>query len=76
MEIKLNFKTTGLGFLLTIVFAALKFAGVVNWSWLIVCLPILIGFGLTILICIGMLIFMRIMMPKEIRDDFKRSREK
>lgn len=40
----------GLSSLLTIVFLVLKLVGVINWSWWLVFLPIIIDAGLVILI--------------------------
>lgn len=61
---KISIKLPGFGVLLTIVFAVLKLVGVVNWSWLVVCLPLIAGIVLTVLLAIGMFIYMRIIMKK------------
>ena len=49
----------GMGFasILTLIFIVLKLVGGIDWSWLIVFLPIIISVGLTVLITIGVLIF-------------------
>ncbi len=49
----------GMGFasILTLIFLVLKLVGVIDWSWLIVFLPIIISIGLTVLVIIGVLIF-------------------
>lgn len=47
----------GFASILTLIFIVLKLVGVIDWSWLIVFLPIIISVGLTVLITIGVLIF-------------------
>lgn len=42
----------GLGSLLTIIFLVLKLCGVIAWEWIYVFLPIIISFGLYLLILI------------------------
>lgn len=75
MEIKINFKFGGLGFVLSVVFAVLKLIGVIDWSWLIVCSPVIIGFVGTVLLFVGMIIFTTLMMPKGARKYLKESRK-
>lgn len=42
--------TSGIGLptLLTLIFMVLKLVGVITWSWLVVCLPVIIGTGLSV----------------------------
>jgi len=49
----------GIGFvgLLTIVFITLKLTGFIAWSWLWVLSPILISFGIVILVLIAFAVF-------------------
>lgn len=42
----------GLGSLLTIIFLVLKLCGVIAWEWIYVFLPVIISFGLSLLITI------------------------
>lgn len=49
-KINVNRGGIGLGGLVFIIFLILKLTGVVSWSWLIVCLPLIISAGLTILL--------------------------
>ena len=49
-KINVNRGGVGLGGLVFIVFLVLKLTGVVSWSWFIVCLPLIISAGLTILL--------------------------
>ena len=46
--------SSGIGFagLLTIVFIVLKLLKVINWSWWLVCLPLIISVGLFILLIV------------------------
>ena len=55
-----NNNTSGLGIasVLTIVFIVLKLVGTINWSWWWVLSPILIDIGLSIVILIGLAIYM------------------
>ena len=48
----------GLGSVLTIIFVVLKLVGTINWSWWWVLSPILIDIGLTIIVFIGVAIYM------------------
>ena len=48
----ISFGSFGLGTLLTIVFLVLKLCGVIDWAWIFVFLPIIISAGLTILLCV------------------------
>jgi hypothetical protein len=49
---------TGIGFcdVLAIIFIVLKLVGVINWSWWIVLLPILIPVGILVLFIILMIL--------------------
>lgn len=49
-----NSRSTGLGLtsVLTIIFVVLKLVGVIDWSWWWVFCPILIDFGLAIIVLI------------------------
>ena len=49
----------GIGFigLLQIVFIVLKLCGVIGWSWWLVLLPLIIEFGLVVLLIVGLVIF-------------------
>ena len=49
-KINVNRGGVGLGGLVFIIFLILKLTGVVSWSWFIVCLPLIISAGLTILL--------------------------
>ena len=49
-KINVNRGGIGLGGLVFIIFLILKLTGVVSWSWFIVCLPLIISAGLTILL--------------------------
>lgn len=49
-KININRGGIGLGGLVFIIFLILKLTGVVSWSWFIVCLPLIISAGLTILL--------------------------
>lgn len=42
----------GLGTILTIIFVVLKLCGVIDWSWWLVFLPVIIGFVLSLIILI------------------------
>lgn len=53
MNIKIDLS---FGVVLAMFFVVLKLTGVVNWSWFWVLSPIIIQFGLTLLIIIGVLI--------------------
>ena len=59
MNNKNNASSSGLGLasVLTIVFIVLKLVGVINWSWLWVLSPLWISFILTVLIIIGVAIY-------------------
>lgn len=59
-EEKSKVTVNGIGFssLLTIAFIVLKLCGVINWSWWLVLLPILISTGLGLLILIIAIILM------------------
>ena len=49
-KINVNRGGIGLGGLVFIIFLILKLTGGVSWSWFIVCLPLIISAGLTILL--------------------------
>ena len=49
-KINVNRGGIGLGGLVFIIFLILKLTSVVSWSWFIVCLPLIISAGLTILL--------------------------
>lgn len=51
--------------LLTVIFACLKLAGVIDWSWWIVFLPILVPVGLAAIVLIVVLL---LLVLKEICD--------
>ena len=52
----------GSGFiLLTVIFACLKLAGVIDWSWWIVFLPILVPVGLVAIVLIVVLLLWYLM---------------
>ena len=53
MNIKIDLS---FGVVLAMFFVVLKLTGVVSWSWFWVLSPIIIQFGLTLLIIIGVLI--------------------
>ena len=55
-----NNTSGGIGFvgLLTIVFITLKLTGVITWSWWLVFLPMIISFGLWLIIMLGVLIYL------------------
>ena len=56
----------GSGFtLLTVIFACLKLAGVIDWSWWIVFLPILVSVGFAAIVLIVVLL---LLVLKEICD--------
>lgn len=59
MENSHNGAGTGIGFcdVLAIIFIVLKLVGVINWSWWIVLLPILIPVGILALFIILMILF-------------------
>lgn len=42
----------GVSSVLTIVFVVLKLTGVINWNWILVLSPLLIDFGVTIIVII------------------------
>lgn len=44
--------------LLTVVFACLKLAGVIDWSWWIVFLPMLVPAGIAVLVLVVALVFL------------------
>ena len=44
--------------LLTVIFACLKLAGVIDWSWWIVFLPILVPVGLVAIVLIAVLLLL------------------
>ena len=48
-KINVNRGGIGLGGLVFIIFLILKLTGVVSWSWFIVCLPLIISVGLSVL---------------------------
>lgn len=60
-EIKEEFKSNGLGIfsVIQINFLILKLAGLVNWSWWLVLLPIFISIGVSIIGIIFLFILMR-----------------
>jgi hypothetical protein len=64
---------TGLGFssVLTLIFVVLKLVGVIDWSWWWVLSPILIDIGLTILICVGGIVYTIYAVKKGERDKWK-----
>ena len=51
--------------LLTVIFACLKLAGVIDWSWWIVCLPILVSVGFAAIVLTVVLL---LLVLKEICD--------
>ncbi len=53
--------TSGVGFvgLLQILFIALKLTNVIDWKWIWVLLPLILEFGLSIVVMIGLLIYMK-----------------
>lgn len=55
MENQSHIGSTGLGVLgvLTIIFVVLKLLHIIEWSWLLVFLPVLIGLALKIILIIG-----------------------
>lgn len=58
---------------LTIIFVVLKLVGVITWSWWLVFLPLILAFGLYILIVIGHItVFLGVKrkIDKEFDDDF------
>lgn len=59
-QVNSNTSGGGIGFvgLLTIVFITLKLAGVITWSWWLVFLPMIISFGLWLIIMLGVLIYL------------------
>ena len=52
----INIGGIGLGSLLTIIFLVLKLCGVIAWEWIYVFLPVIISFGLYLLILIVMIV--------------------
>lgn len=59
-QVNSNTSSGGIGFvgLLTIVFITLKLTGVIAWSWWLVFLPMIISFGLWLIIVLGVLIYL------------------
>ncbi|QXM18587.1 hypothetical protein Phab24_id142 [Acinetobacter phage Phab24] len=59
-QVNNNTSSGGIGFvgLLTIVFITLKLTGVITWSWWLVFLPMIISFGLWLIIMLGVLIYL------------------
>ena len=53
-DVKVSSSSSGIGFagLLTIVFIVLKLLKVINWSWWLVFLPLIISVGLFILLIV------------------------
>lgn len=60
MTTKTEVKNYGIGFLplLAIVFIVLKLTNVINWSWWLVFLPMIISFGLWLIIMLGVLLYL------------------
>lgn len=54
----MNVKNGGIGFLgvLQILFIALKLLGIINWSWWLVLLPLLISVGISLIAIIVFII--------------------
>lgn len=61
MNNKNNASSGGLGLasVLTIVFVVLKLVGVIDWKWIWVLCPLWIGLILTVLLIIGVAIYIR-----------------
>ncbi|QEP53252.1 hypothetical protein BS46_gp70 [Acinetobacter phage BS46] len=59
-QVNNNTNHGGIGFvgLLTIVFITLKLTGVITWSWWLVFLPMIISFGLWLIIMLCVLIYL------------------
>ena len=56
-EINLNFSlTNSLSVLLTIAFVVLKLCDVINWSWFLVFLPLIINIGIVVLVFVILMI--------------------
>ena len=56
-EINLNFSlTNSLSVLLTVAFVVLKLCDVVNWSWFLVFLPLIINIGIVVLVFVILMI--------------------
>ena len=60
IKVNCGFSISGLGILLTAIFAILKGCGVITWTWLQVCIPVIVvgclwGLGI-ILLLVSMLI--------------------
>ena len=52
-NVKVERKGIGFTGLLTLIFITLKLCGVISWSWVWVLAPLLIGWGLTLLIIVA-----------------------
>lgn len=56
-EINLNFSlTNSLSVLLTVAFVVLKLCDVINWSWFLVFLPLIINIGIVVLVFVILMI--------------------
>ncbi len=62
-----TYVSSGIGFVgvLQIVFIVLKLCNLINWSWWLVLLPIIISGGLTILLLVVALIVAAVMLSKD-----------
>jgi hypothetical protein len=52
-----SFGGLGLGTVLTLIFLVLKLCGVIAWEWIYVFLPIIISFGLSVLVVVAIIVF-------------------
>lgn len=52
-----SFGGLGLGTVLTLIFLVLKLCGVIAWEWIYVFLPVIISFGLSVLVVIAVIVF-------------------
>lgn len=75
---KNNTSTSGLGLasVLTVIFVVLKLIGTINWSWWWVLSPIIIDVGLSIIVLIGLAIYMSHESKKYGYDSKKDKRDK
>ncbi len=60
MNIEFRFEIGGLGAILTVIFVVLKLCNLIEFSWLMCFLPLIVSVGISVLLLIVILIFAHI----------------